>query len=104
MNDIKINSTLLKAKIDSLKKINREMLDLFESTNKKVSLLKNDWISDTADNTYLEFNNMYKRFSEIWTGNNKYIEFLTNVVNNNYTNIEDNLNKLVTTNLTTKDS
>lgn len=104
MNDIKINSTLLKAKIDSLKKINREMLDLFESTNKKVSLLKNDWVSDTADNTYLEFNNMYKRFSEIWTNNNKYIEFLTNVVNNNYTNIEDNLNKLVTTNLTTKDS
>lgn len=98
-NNIYINTKTLNEQIEALKKIDREMEKVFEEIKSKEKMLENDWISSTAEETFVDFNKIFSKFEEIKIANNKYIDFLTSAVNSSYSESDDIINQLVDTNI-----
>jgi hypothetical protein len=101
--DININTSGLQNNINNIKKLNEEMSELFKEIETKEKFLETIWISDVSEPLYVDFHNLYNKFSSYEEQNNEYVNFLIDIVNNNYQNTEDDINNLVDTNLVTKE-
>lgn len=102
-NDININTSGLQNNINNIKKLNDEMSEIFKEIETKEKFLETVWISDVSEPLYVDFHNLYKKFSNYEEQNKEYVNFLTEIVSNNYQTTEEDINNLVDTNLVTKE-
>jgi len=99
MNDINIDTLALKEKIEQLKLKRDKVKEILSNIETRMKASPDYWQSSTSESILEEFNLLYKEFSIINDSNNKYINFLENIVATDYTNKEDSLNKLIDSNI-----
>ena len=98
-----INTSGLQKNINNIKKLNEEMSEIFKEIETKENFLETTWISDVSESLYIDFHNLYNKFSNYEEKNKGYVNFLTDIVKNNYETTEKDINNLVDTNIATKE-
>lgn len=96
---IDINTEKLKIAIGKQKKINKEMLELFEKIQYNNTLLKDNWDTRTSAMVFEDFSNLYKVFDKINNTNSYYSSFLENVVSNNYELADEKISDSIDSNI-----
>ena len=94
-NNIKIDTNLLKSKIDELKKENENMKVLLNNIKNKSKRLHDIWISKTMDTVDSDLYKIYEDFNKVIDKNNQYISYLENVVSSNYIDANYNIYNII---------
>lgn len=99
MKQININTEELNSNIERLKLKNEKVKEIFSNIEQRINQSQDYWQSSTSELILEEFRMLYSEFSKIKASNDKYINFLQNIVSTDYTNKEDSLNKLIDSNI-----
>lgn len=98
-NNIDVDSQNLNFYISQLKECNNKMNTLFENIKINSSKLPDYWESKTCDSTMADFEKYYKEFDVIKESNERYINFLENIVIVDYVNKDETLNSIIDSNI-----
>ena len=99
MNNININTIKLKENIERLEQRKERIREILSNIEKRVKQTPDYWQSSTSNAILDEFNLLYKEFAKINDSNEKYINFLKNIVTSDYINKENSLNELIDSNI-----
>jgi len=102
-NSIKVDTELLSNEVEKLNNITSQMNDLFASIKKNTDSLSDVWETRTSANVFSEFDQFYKLCDSVKLTNEKDANFLKNVVNSGYENLESNTNIIIDTKIAIKE-
>lgn len=94
-SNINIDTEKLQAQIEALKKESEKMSKLIDEIKQNGNSLPQIWETKTSEGVMKDLNTIYKSFDDINKTNQSYIAFLEKVVSGQYTNKEQNINKLI---------
>lgn len=98
-NNLSIDSSKLTVEIEKLRKVSSDLEELLNKLKRENSILRDNWETRTSEQVYNDFEEFYKSLESIKITNDNDANFLQNVVNRGYTQLEEDTNKLVDNNI-----